>query len=191
MSFNSKYSGEQVENALDKILQDGVLTKNNTEEYIPQEDYHPATKKYVDDTTGNIETVVMTANDDVGPPSEYADVVSIKFLQGDLDTLKQLVLNKKYSQIIVNGVPCFGESNGNILVYMKESQGIGGRQYNVIAEINHNEIELYIGDVYFIYGRHSKPVMSLTNEIYLTQTQYDQLPNTKLTDGCTYYIVEG
>ena len=31
-----------------------VLTKNNTHEYTPTNDYHPATKKYVDDSLNNI-----------------------------------------------------------------------------------------------------------------------------------------
>ena len=33
-----------------------ILTKTNTEEYHPLEDYNPATKKYVDDAIGNIQT---------------------------------------------------------------------------------------------------------------------------------------
>lgn len=31
-----------------------VLDKNNSEEYTPTKDYHPATKKYVDDSVGNV-----------------------------------------------------------------------------------------------------------------------------------------
>lgn len=37
-----------------------VLTKTNTEKYIPTADYNPATKKYVDDQIGNINTVLAT-----------------------------------------------------------------------------------------------------------------------------------
>lgn len=37
-----------------------VLTKTNTEKYTPTADYHPATKKYVDDQVGNINTVLAT-----------------------------------------------------------------------------------------------------------------------------------
>lgn len=76
---------------------------------------------------------------------------------------------------------------------MKESLGVATleRQYNVIAEIDYSDIALYKDNIFWIYGRFSKPVMSLTKEIYITQRAYDQLPDTKLTDGCTYYIVEG
>lgn len=37
-----------------------ALSTTNTEEYIPTADYHPATKKYVDDQVGNINTVLAT-----------------------------------------------------------------------------------------------------------------------------------
>lgn len=76
---------------------------------------------------------------------------------------------------------------------MKESLGVAivEKQYNVIAEINYSDIALYQNNIFWIYGRFSNPVMSLTKEIYITQRAYDRLPDTKLTDGCTYYIVEG
>lgn len=35
-----------------------VLDKTNTIAYTPTQDYHPATKKYVDDTVGDIATVL-------------------------------------------------------------------------------------------------------------------------------------
>lgn len=37
-----------------------VLTKTNTTSYTPTADYHPATKKYVDDQVGNINTILAT-----------------------------------------------------------------------------------------------------------------------------------
>lgn len=37
-----------------------ALSTTNTEEYAPTSDYHPATKKYVDDQVGNINTVLAT-----------------------------------------------------------------------------------------------------------------------------------
>lgn len=151
MSFDSKYSGQQVEEALDKILQDGVITKTNTTEYTPTEDYHPATKKYVNDLYGGNDIVVMTAVDTVGPPNEYADVVEIHFQQGDLELFKKLILNKKYSHIIVNGMTCWGELNGKLLVLMGDN----------IASIYHDDITIYIGDTYLIWGRWSEPVISL------------------------------
>lgn len=179
-------------NPIDLVKKSNVITKTNTTEYIPTEDYHPATKKYVDDLAGG-DMVVVNVEDAVGPPNGYDDTTVFTFIQGDLNVLKQLILQKKYSQIIVNGVPCFGERDGNLLIYMKESLGVATveRQYNVIAEIDYSDIALYKDNIFWIYGRFSKPVMSLTKEIYITQRAYDQLPDTKLTDGCTYYIVEG
>lgn len=37
-----------------------VLGKKNKAEYVPTEDYHPATKKYVDDIVGDINTILET-----------------------------------------------------------------------------------------------------------------------------------
>ena len=44
----------------DITTDDKVLTKTNTSSYTPTADYHPATKKYVDDQVGNINTVLAT-----------------------------------------------------------------------------------------------------------------------------------
>ena len=138
-------------NPIDLVKKSEVITKTNTTEYTPTQDYHPATKKYVDDLAGGDDVVVMTAIDTAGPPSEYAKVVEIHFQQGDLELFKKLILNKKYSHIIVNGMTCWGELNGNLLVLMEDN----------IASIYHDEIDLYSGDTYLIWGRWSKPVISL------------------------------
>lgn len=37
-----------------------ILSKINTKSYTPTSDYHPATKKYVDDQVGNINTILAT-----------------------------------------------------------------------------------------------------------------------------------
>lgn len=42
------------------VLTNEVLTKTNTMSYTPTANYHPATKKYVDDQVGNINTVLAT-----------------------------------------------------------------------------------------------------------------------------------
>lgn len=45
----------------DTELKNNVIEKDNTTEYIPTEDYNPATKKYVDDLTSQ-ETEEETLN---------------------------------------------------------------------------------------------------------------------------------
>ncbi len=134
-------------------LQQSVLTKTNTTEYTPTEDYHPATKKYVDDLAGG-DMVVMTAVDTAGPPNEYANVVEIHFQQGDLELFNKLISNKKYSHVIVNGATCFGELNDKLLVLMEDN----------ISSIYHKDIDLYSGDTYLIWGSWSKPVIPLVKQ---------------------------
>lgn len=42
------------------VVQDDILSKDNTTEYTPLEDYNPATKKYVDDEIAEIQTYINT-----------------------------------------------------------------------------------------------------------------------------------
>lgn len=44
MGYNSVITGRKIED----VVQKSIL-KDNTEEYIPQGDYNPATKKFVED----------------------------------------------------------------------------------------------------------------------------------------------
>lgn len=81
-------------NPIDLVKKSNVITKTNTTEYIPTEDYHPATKKYVDDLAGG-DMVVVNVEDAVGPPNGYDDTTVFTFIQGDLNVLKQLILQKK------------------------------------------------------------------------------------------------
>lgn len=136
-------------------LQQSVLTKTNTTPFIPTKDYHPATKKYVDDLIeGNDDVVVISAEDTIGPQPDYSDAVYINFEQGDIELLNKLVLNKKYSNIIINGMTCWGELNNRLLVLMGDN----------ISSIDHKNILGYTGGIYFIIGEHSKPFISLIKQ---------------------------
>ena len=44
---------DQVQNAAGTLLSNLVLMKDNTTAFMPTADYHPATKKYVDEHAGN------------------------------------------------------------------------------------------------------------------------------------------
>lgn len=63
------YDGEtQIATSKLIVTRDQVLTKTNTTEYTPTGDYHPATKKYVDDSIGVVtdeEILNMLANHDI------------------------------------------------------------------------------------------------------------------------------
>lgn len=45
MSFKSNLKSQEIEETLQNVLR-----KDNTKEFVPTSDYHPATKKYVDDS---------------------------------------------------------------------------------------------------------------------------------------------
>lgn len=56
-------------------LVDSVLSKTNTEAYIPTNNYNPATKKYVDDHTGNLSVAVgATTTGAAGTEASVEDV---------------------------------------------------------------------------------------------------------------------
>ncbi|MDD5937004.1 MAG: hypothetical protein PUC65_15810 [Clostridiales bacterium] len=72
-----------VDNALEK-LQDNVLQKTNSTPFTPIEDYHPATKKYVDEkmtensgnpSSSNTDSVILL--EDGSSITEYVDSLAI------------------------------------------------------------------------------------------------------------------
>lgn len=69
--YTLKYTGEEIENLLDevddKIEATEVLTKTNTTAFTPTEDYHPATKGYVDGLLANANQIIT------GTTSGYFD----------------------------------------------------------------------------------------------------------------------
>lgn len=50
--YNSSYTGSELDEGIE-IARTNVLQKDNNAAYVPTSDYHPATKKYVDD---NVDT---------------------------------------------------------------------------------------------------------------------------------------
>ena len=46
----------------DTNLKNNVLEKDNNDEYIPEADYNPATKKYVDESTSAIVNNIINDN---------------------------------------------------------------------------------------------------------------------------------
>lgn len=49
-------------NSFETALKSDVLTKTNTTEFTPTEDYNPATKKYVDDNAASVDGITVSRN---------------------------------------------------------------------------------------------------------------------------------
>lgn len=88
--FNADVGDESVGNAgpdaieqdLDNLYQnkawkDEVLTRNNTEVYIPSNDYNPATKKYVDGYLADIATSVYNLTEELERKAYKSDVLEL------------------------------------------------------------------------------------------------------------------
>lgn len=77
-------------NSFETALKSDVLTKTNTTEFTPTEDYNPATKKYVDDNAASVAGVELTG--------EFSDgTLSVSLLNENGEQLSQ-------ASILVSGV---------------------------------------------------------------------------------------
>jgi len=77
------YTKTQLDNGqLDSLY----LNKSNTDAYTPTEDYHPATKKYVDDNAGGTKIYVTSTEVDVTNTSLETDLINVTIPGGTLGT---------------------------------------------------------------------------------------------------------
>ena len=100
----------QLTNDSNYVTTNNVLTKTNTTEYNPTENYHPATKKYVEN---NVIKYYKINNDKflsyLKTPAYYKDgdaETAITFIFNTIDNFKQFVdnaLDNKYTLVFLNG----------------------------------------------------------------------------------------
>lgn len=110
-------------------INSNVLVKYNTTEYTPTSDYHPATKKYVDDTVANIDLTSYETTENANIKLEEA--------KGYTDTA---VAN------LVNSAPETLDTLGEIANAMKENKDVVDALNNAIgnkADIEHNHDDKY------------------------------------------------
>lgn len=89
---NSASSYAPFSNDINKIaLTTNVLTKTNTDTYLPSKDYHPATKKYVDDSINNIQlpdtTYIINTQTTDEEKITIMQVVFDKYTSGNMPNL--------------------------------------------------------------------------------------------------------
>lgn len=107
---------EAIENAEIRlyICKNNVLTLNNTAEYTPTEDYHPSTKKYVDDSITSIpEQVQANWNEN--------DETSVSFVKNRTHYAATIVkMEDLTDSTIVNGW-CYHELSSGVLSQIRNS----------------------------------------------------------------------
>ena len=86
----SKLKGERITtmNGIpfrDTNLKNNVLEKDNNDEYMPEADYNPATKKYVDESTSTILNNII--NDDITSSTTTYSSKKIDDMFGDLQRI--------------------------------------------------------------------------------------------------------
>ena len=73
----------------DKELKNNVLEKDNTNEYIPEADYNPATKKYVDEST------LAIINDTISSSTTTSSSKQLDDMFGDIQKILDKINSNK------------------------------------------------------------------------------------------------
>lgn len=141
------------------------LTKNNTIEYTPTTDYHPATKKYVDDSVNQLKSIKVFEtfpNDTILESLPVDSTFEVKgfYSTGDM----QKCLYKKTTKYVSNSIPKANStyyikpitSNENI-VFLPYYGIRAGKQYSsqnstILSNItlkHGTTLKLPVGDYYF------------------------------------------
>lgn len=106
-----------------------VLSKKNTEAYTPKSDYHPATKKYVDDIANNISVAQWLDGEFIGT--------------GKFENLSTAT---SYRVVIPSGVSIIK------VTYGQHRQGWAGKLNNLTVLRKNSSVIGYAGDFYDRYG---------------------------------------
>lgn len=193
----------QLTNDSNFVITDNVLTKDNTVEYNPTENYHPATRKYVKD---NIVKYYMINNDRflsyLRTPAIYKDgdaETAITFVFNTIDKFKEFInyaLDSKQTLVFLNSTDNEKINISNYHVY-RSSNGNYELSFIFIysANTDSNAFELVTTRVFISYNasnRYKFIVQNLVQSDNLTtvtkksKSEYDSI-TTK--DNSTMYAV--
>ena len=112
-----------------------ILPKNNTTEYIPTGDYHPATKKYVDDAISNIDIPESNTGDYVlinGIP--HYTYVNSSLRYSSYDMFQPLINSEEFFLKVVNDLHKLNVGIANIKVFSGEISG-NARQLSLPIDV--------------------------------------------------------
>lgn len=170
-----------------KISAEQVLTKTNTTAFTPTSDYHPTTKKYVDDKVVGLATEKYV--DDAIVQNDNMN--NLKLVLGDNNTIKLMFGSKELSSITINGggtvdptIPktytitnsLSNATNSNSTASVKEGSSYSA---NITANSNYiiTNVTVTMGGVDVtnaVYSNGKINISSVTGNIVITvTTKYD------------------
>lgn len=193
----------QLTNDSNYVTANNVLTKTNTTEYNPTENYHPATKKYIDDNTVKY---YMINNDRflgyLRNPAYFKDSeaeTAITYIFNTVDKFKEFVnyaLDNKYTLVLlnatnnekinINNYHVYRSSNGNyelsfIFIY---SENNGSDDFDLVT--TRVFISWNASNGYKFIVQNLVQSDNLTTVTKKTKSEYDSL---SLKDIYTMYAV--
>lgn len=151
------------------VKSDEVLTKTNTDEFIPTEDYHPATKKYMDDKVNIpiINAEISDTDDDI--TGDYTLNIPNNNTQVYLVNLGVLGYVPLVGYYVSGDKVFYYRYSG----YLKREDGTGNKMNNALYYITINGTDLHIE----------------LKQLILTESEYSALGTTPNTDNVLYFII--
>lgn len=167
---------------------DNVLTKTNTTEYTPTNDYNPTTKKYVDD--------MLRSFDFSDHLKTYSVDVTNGIHEGVTGNKKTIIVEGINAQSCLISFYVYSDNLGiNLFIY---SSGEGYKKSSGQYQEIDNSALAYNGipsgkTKYYIESTFSNRVLTVTltaKECYLTESDYNTLGSITSNDGVLYFITE-
>ena len=113
----------------DITTDDKVLTKTNTTSYTPTSDYHPATKKYVDDTMASVEEPYLLSLELQGVLNEY--ITNSEKLTGVSDLVNKIYNKQEKNPVIILKNTTYYYTSANAILYGASNFSIQTQNYTL------------------------------------------------------------
>ena len=164
-------------------IQNYALTKNNTTAYVPTEDYHPATKQYVDNAFAP--QMLHYATDDATTVAILNQCIPVDPVNKVFNILHTPMLNTNYGMTYFSSVAL--NADGSFVYYT--FKGMQDASYGGIDYYDLNTIEAIIivrTSDWTVYSRNIKvtPLLSRDNNIVYTPKNSYNPATKKYVDDC-------
>lgn len=171
---------------------DNYLAKDNTTKYTPTSNYHPATKKYVDDNISLNNKNVFVVNDgynllDIDSYSKWTETISIpKKLSSDntlfIINMNSININDNFDNSIIVSMRT-KPINSTVVCCNNISDAVGNK-YNINILIKYENSP---SDDNYYLATFKCEQFKYTQHI-LTESQYAALGTTPETDNVLYFV---
>lgn len=143
-------------------IKDTTLTKTNTTSYTPTSDYHPATKKYVDDNIGRVGILVVNITDVEEEGTYESDKTFVEISEAITEgkDIKCIYWNNIYHLV-------YNNNDGFLQFQNRINIGVDDPQYSDINDIYFNviQIDIFNNTIDVFQDRCEVPLPSITTPL--------------------------